>query len=284
MEKYLNEFLMFLNNSQFEETYLCRNNSLTINYQKYDNILKGVLLYNIDDFTDIAPITEFLYLELFEFIKKNMKYAISRIWNYVPEIFTLYESFNQGRFNAFCKHYKSNSYTWEIPAATAVGSDGKYLKIEFLAFQNNVKFIENINQNPAISYSNKYGKTPPVFSRGVIFQHNNYLQLFSSGTSSIKGEITYYENIIYNQVNLTIENLRILGSKNNLIQYGIEEEFSLKDIKYMKVYFQDRNDLKFLKQYIIHIIPNVYKVEFKCTDICRRELLVEIEALFILKI
>lgn len=239
----------------------------------------------------VVSVTKESYLRLFEAMECYTDYTVIRFWNYVPEIIapaadstgTVYHLFNEGRQAAFIQYYGSDLATLPVPAASAVGTQSTVLRIEFLAVKDCITQIENKSQIPAYKYSEQYGKVAPFFSRGVIFNNNGQKILLSSGTASIKGETSLHAGDIYEQVSQSIHNLRLLGSQFNLKQYSIHYGFALEDISILRVYYKHAQDRAFLERFIPKFLSSSCEVSFMQADICRDELLVELEAVFIKK-
>ena len=244
------------------------------------------------DVKTIQEITEKLYLKIFEILKDFPNYKIIRFWNYIPKIIskidsseaTVYHIFNTGRYNAYRKFYGNLFESMKAPAASAVGTFENIFKIEFFAISTPFKFIENKEQIPAYFYSEKYGKIPPFFSRGVIFDNFSQRLLCSSGTASIKGETSLHCGNLFEQLVKSVDNLRILSSEFNLKKHRIDENFDLEDVYLLLVYYKNEEDKSFIEKFISSYFSSSCKIVFQHAEICREELLVEIEALFIKKL
>lgn len=252
--------------------------------------LFGSLAIEVDEVINtIQSITEKLYLKIFETLNEFFGYQIVRFWNYIPQVLskidasevTAYQLFNTGRYNAYRAFYGDPFENIEAPAASAVGTFENIFKIEFLAISTPFKFIENKEQIPAYFYSEKYGKIAPFFSRGVIFDNFNQHLLYSSGTASIRGETSLHERSLAGQLEKSIDNLRILGSEYNLRKHNHDESFDLKDVYLFLAYYKNEEDRPFIEKFISKYFSDTCKIVFQHAEICREELLVEIEALFI---
>ncbi|WP_375578531.1 radical SAM protein [Marivirga tractuosa] len=241
--------------------------------------------------SNIEEATSRLYASIFAALSHYPDYQLLRVWNYVPKILEAselqgfknnYEAFNSGRFKAFQASYGKEFSDSMMPSASAVGSSSKILRIEFLAVKTNVTFLENKEQTAAKNYSNKYGQLPPLFSRGAIYKNLNQTLLISSGTASVVGEDSVHSDL-YDQVNQSILNLRILGSQFNLKRYDIDYGFALEDAVLLRTYYKNKEDEVFLRKYLKKLVSPDCKLSFMQADICRDELLVEIEAVFVKK-
>ncbi len=240
--------------------------------------------------TELPAIVTKAYLRLFDRLAEYSSLTVIRYWNFVPDITrltgsgeTIYELFNAGRYQAFQDYYASRLETMAIPAASAVGTSEPLLRIEFLAVAKPLAMIENKDQVPAYRYSERYGKRPPFFSRGVIFDNLGQRLLLSSGTASITGEDSRHPGDVYEQLGQSIHNLRILGSQFNLKRYDIHYGFALEDVRILRVYYRQETDLAFLQRFVPKFFPPSTIISFQQADICREELLVELEAIFVKK-
>lgn len=252
-----------------------------------ENGIFGLAEYVFDE-SKIADTAYQIYHELFTLLEQYSGYTLLRVWNYIPNILkenctfsnaNNYQQFNAGRFKAFKEIYPALD---RIPAASAVGVDGEKVRIEFLAVKSEVVFLENKDQVPSKDYSEKYGILPPLFSRGAIYKNINQTILITSGTASVVGEDSKYMDL-YDQVNQSIQNLRVLGSQFNLKSYAIDYGFALEDAVLLRIYYKHDADRPFLQKYLRKIVSPDCKLSFMKADICREELLVEIEGVLIKK-
>lgn len=239
---------------------------------------------------EIEFATREAYLRLFETLKDHPQLSIIRFWNYVPAILTklqdgstVYHHFNAGRYAAFSSFYGESVKEMAIPAASAVGTQEMSLTIEFLAVASPIAMIENKHQFPSHTYSKVYGNVPPFFSRGAIYSNQGQRLLLSSGTASVLGERSMYANDLYEQLAQSFQNLRILGSQPNLKRYGIHYGFTLEDIVSLRVYYKENQDREYLERRVPKFLSKHCAVSFKQADICRDDLLVELEGTFVKK-
>jgi len=240
----------------------------------------------IENFFCIDTITCEIYREIFQAVTEHhmqlcfVRHYVPRINSYLSDEYkTTYELFNKGRYRAYEDEFGTDKNKWHIPAASAVGNREDYLEISFKATKGNIRVLENKCQVPAYAYSKKYGTYPPVFSRASIIEENETRAMLASGTASIVGENSQYHNL-YDQLYKTIENLRILGSQFNLKLYGLEDSFAVEDIRELMVFYRQENDLAFLKQIVPKYVAPHCTIAYEHANICRKELLVELEAVF----
>ncbi len=272
--------------------YVTKGKDGNIDYRISEEGIYGVIEYAMLSVEGelMESITCSLYTEMFNFINKHSGYKLVRVWNYIPSILKdlkytapdieIYRCFNKGRFNAFLKEYGMDMSNWIIPAASGVGSNTNCFKIEFFASTGETKYIENKNQIPAYKYSYKYGKLPPVFSRGAIWTHKDKAIFMASGTASILNEDSVYIDDLQKQIIQSIKNLQMLISTSNLKEYGVEFGFNIEDAVLLRVYYRYEKDREFITSELTRILPSDCKICLVKSDICRNNLLVEIEGIF----
>lgn len=229
------------------------------------------------------------YRELAMFLAAHSFGTIVRIWNYVPNILTddnpnipandreRYRQFNAGRFEAR-QNYGPYNHDGSVilPAATVVGSHGGPLLLECLVTQNQVTYIDNPRQTPPHSYPAEFGSKPPAFARGALVQSNNQTELYISGTASIVGSSTVHHGDAAAQVKETFKNITTLIGKENTSNYK-QAGFELSDIVGMRVYIKDRSQYVLIREEVERIIGTDTPVVYVNDDICRPDLLLEIE-------
>lgn len=254
------------------------------------NGVSGKITLPITTLAAMEALTMQAYLQLFNAAAAFEGHTIIRFWNYVPHIVTrlaegdvVYHRFNAGRQAAFAAWYGEAKEAMPVPAASAVGTTGDALVVEFLAVTDPVAQIENKDQVPAFRYSGQYGKVAPFFSRGVIYNNKGQRLLLSSGTASVSGEHSMHAGDIHDQLYLSIHNLRILGSQFNLKQYHIHYGFALEDIEMLRVYYKEEAHRAFLERFVPRFLSPSCVISFVQAVICREELLVELEAVFVKK-
>lgn len=210
-------------------------------------------------------------------------YRIVRFWNYIPDINSLgnteekYREFCRGRENAFLEYSVKLRGTY--PAATGIGCKGKQLCVSMLAVNKQmiVKSLENPNQIPAYQYPTRYGLSTPKFSRATYIKNKNESYIFISGTASIIGADTVYIDNVEMQTETTIENIFELISEDNLKKYNIDNISFIQNLKLIIVYIKNWKDYLVVKKICEKRFDQI-QVLYLQNDICRKDLLVEIEA------
>lgn len=257
-----------------------------IRYRQGDTLLFGCL--NLDDNAAEAPedartplqrATETAYQAIFELLDARGYHAILRVWNYFPAInreshaMERYRQFNIGRQDAFLT--QSRSIVDKAPAACALGTAGGGLQIAFLATRVDVISVENPRQLSAYHYPSQYGPRSPTFSRAGLVRLDGRDMLFISGTASIVGHQTLHEGDVAAQTRECLLNIAaVVGEANRLAP---EAGFQLKQLAY-KVYVRHPADRATVQQALEAFIGGPVAAVYLQADVCRTELLVEIEA------
>ncbi|MHB8423057.1 MAG: chorismate transformation enzyme, FkbO/Hyg5 family [Leptospirales bacterium] len=235
-------------------------------------LLFGCLTFDSDSGADLALSTEHAYRFLFSHIDRAGYGNLLRIWHYIPHItedsggLERYQSFNSGRYRAFSAHQKEMK---AAPAASALGSPEGSLAIYFIASKSPGHPLENQRQISAYNYPKEYGPYSPIFSRAMWFGD----QLFISGTASIVGHASMYEGDLAEQTRETITNLSALlanASDGILPSSGIQ----------LKAYLRYPEHLSFVRKALSDAFGVQTSVAFFQAQICRRELLLEIEGIW----
>ncbi|WP_349945595.1 hypothetical protein ABFV83_17240 [Lacrimispora sp. BS-2] len=220
------------------------------------------------------------------FLELNLDvYHVVRFWNYIPEINEKgeaqerYKEFCAGREEAFSEFYQKNGKVY--PAATGIGTNGSNLCISLLAIHKSANRynIENPRQVPAYQYPEQYGTSSPKFSRATYVELENEKILLVSGTASIIGTTSVYIGDAFMQTKTTIDNIKILLSEKNLREYFIECSEVRAQLQYLKVYIKNWGDFPIIKQICERSFGN-QNIVYLQNDICRKELLVEMEGVW----
>jgi chorismate lyase / 3-hydroxybenzoate synthase len=222
--------------------------------------------------------TETAYQELFGVLGESQHRHLVRIWNYLPQINAeaggeeRYRRFNAARQSAFRNSGRAAMGT--VPAACALGSPaGSPLSVYFLAARRPARMIENPRQTSAYHYPPKFGRHSPLFSRACLFG-NGGTSLFISGTASIVGHETIHSGDVVAQTLETLANIEALLGEANRVA-GVAR-YRLADLN-LKVYVRNPADLCAIQQVLEKAIGAAQPVYLKA-DVCRDDLLVEIEA------
>jgi enamine deaminase RidA (YjgF/YER057c/UK114 family) len=255
-----------------------------VHYRYCDDLLFGALTLaerSIDARSEAGALlraTEIAYQEVFDVLSETEHPHLIRIWNYLPQINAQsdgderYRHFNSARQTAFRKSGRAIMGT--VPAASALGSPaGSALCIYFLAARRPPKMIENPRQTSAYHYPPKFGRHSPVFSRACVWGEPGSSKLFVSGTASIVGHETIHRGDVIAQTRETLVNIGALLAEANRIVGSVR--YSL-DALQLKVYVRRAEDLPAIKATLSS--RTAASTIYLKADICREDLLVEIEA------
>jgi chorismate lyase/3-hydroxybenzoate synthase len=223
--------------------------------------------------------TQLAYQEIFGVLKQTEHRHLIRVWNYLPEINRdagggeRYRLFNSARQLAFRKSGQATVGT--VPAASALGSPaGSPISIYFLAARQQPTMIENPRQTSAYYYPPKFGRHSPIFSRACVLDESAGTNLFVSGTASIVGHETIHQGDVGAQTRETMANINALLEEANRM---VAARYSLDGLKF-KVYVRQPSDLRAIEGALSELLPPSTPILYLQADVCREDLLVEIEA------
>ncbi|MCF6332665.1 MAG: hypothetical protein L3J11_05215 [Draconibacterium sp.] len=218
--------------------------------------------------------------------------SIVRQWNYLENILGFdgekqrYQEFNNIRSEVYGNAFEDTGY----PAATGIGMNRGGIILEFVAVKSGeVKTapVDNPKQIAAHNYSKKVLigeecvlKTTPKFERARYFEMLGKKLIFISGTASIVGEKTVGVENPMEQTKVTINNIQRLYSKDVLGK--ISNEPLIAKYGHARVYIKRRNDFPSIRKVFTLYFGNL-SVVYILADICRNDLLVEIEGKVILE-
>ncbi|AFQ47133.1 endoribonuclease L-PSP [Burkholderia cepacia] len=274
-----------------------RRGALQFRYSETAGLVFGSIV--VQEATDVDPdggtplerATHDAYRALFDVLDTlGMPHPL-RIWNTVPAInaqqfgIERYRQFNIGRQRAFdaCRR----ALTGGVPAACALGSvvpvagdapPAAPLVIHFIASRTPADPVENPRQVSAYDYPAQYGPRAPTFARAAAWTDGAAAPvLFVSGTASIVGHRTVHRGDVVAQTRETMANLAAVLEQAGRQGHG---PFALADLSY-RVYVRDAGDAAALAA-IERVLrdaagPDVRPL-FVHADVCRDDLLVEIEA------
>jgi enamine deaminase RidA (YjgF/YER057c/UK114 family) len=246
------------------------------------------------------------YGRIFEFLgclDPGNRLRLWRIWNYLSDINGIdgelerYRQFNMGRADAFGAHWTSAgqdpgapaSFNSEIPAACGIGTidaprcDQSRLTIAFLASAMNFAQIENPRQLSAFRYPAEYGPASPTFSRAVLGPADvgfgqRGAHLFISGTASIVGHRTLHCADVAEQCRESLRNIdAIVQEANKKLAAWKQSTMTMADLDYL-VYIRHPRDIAAVHGVLSEWLGHLAGVHYVHAEICRSDLLVEIEA------
>lgn len=256
-------------------------------------IVGGVLPSDID-----SPVYD-QSAEVFERIRQILAEegfhinSIVRQWNYIERITGMdrgrqhYQDFNDAR----TRFYALAEWHRGYPAATGIGTQLGGIMVELNALAVGPGMIDAPLDNKLQVAAHRYSqgillgkkncgfneKTTPKFERARIIGYHGNATVYISGTAAIRGEESLAGMDITEQTRVTMENIEYLVSEENLrplsLDPGVSRKFEL-----LRVYIKFPDQLHAIRGYLDRHYPDVQKF-YLYADVCREELLVEIEGI-----
>lgn len=210
------------------------------------------------------------YRDLFLFLQQAQGFQPIRFWNYISNItdhqdgMERYWRFNIGRQRAFAALLQQD----RPPVATGIGCTGSRSVIYVLAARRPAEPVENPRQISAYAYPERYGPASPRFSRASRHEGET---LFISGTASIVGHETRHATDFDAQMRETLTNLDLM--------IRLTEAGCVSDGRWaIKTYLRDSAHAVKLETALADSLPAGTRYLHLAADICRKDLLLEIEA------
>lgn len=229
--------------------------------------------------TPLQAASEDAYARIFRLLAAQGLPHLWRMWNYMADIngvsFGLerYRQFNIGRQEAFLAALRG--VRGAVPAACAIGLATGPLSIAFLAGSRPALALENPRQVSAYDYPADYGPRSPTFSRGALVFLEERTLLFVSGTASIVGHQTLHRGDVAAQCRESMANIsEVLAEARG----SGGPTFDLGDLAY-RVYVRHGEDHGRVREAMVTLVGEAPEMVFVQADICRAELLLEIEAM-----
>ena len=227
----------------------------------------------------LQPTTERAYLRLLHHLRELGYPYLWRIWNYFPGInedeqgLERYRQFCIGRHQALSDSL--HGFPDSLPAGTAVGTRSGPLQLFVLAGTHPAVHLGNPRQVHAYEYPDQYGPCSPSFARATFLQSDLHAQLLISGTASVVGHESRHPGRPDIQTRETVDNLRAL------IAHADELPDSPRGPQpsrgRFKVYVREPGHLEAIRQALDIPLFASSQIVYLQGDLCRRELLVEIE-------
>ena len=201
-----------------------------------------------------------------------------RLWNYLGGILSgegddeRYRQFTLGRHRAWAASGQLDAH---LPAATAIGCE-QGLHIFALAGRTAAQAIENPRQLSAWRYPRAYGLQPPSFARAALVQSEAAGWLFVSGTASIVGHESRHAGDVAAQFTEARVNLdAVLAAAADRAGCRVDD-FAARNFK---LYWSDAADATRHAALAAQLAAMAPTQVLQGT-VCRRELAVELEALY----
>lgn len=218
--------------------------------------------------------------------------SLIRQWNYLEDILGYdngkqrYQEFNNIRGEFYAGSFDQEGY----PAATGIGMNRGGVIIEFVAVKSSrIRSVpvDNPDQIAAHAYSRNVlvgegqcVKSAPMFERARYCELEGKKMIFISGTASIRGEETVGINDPEMQTQVTIGNIKKLYSPEMLAK--LTDKPLQPQYGHARVYIKNKHDFALVRRTFRKNYGNL-PVVYLVADICRSDLLVEIEGKVILE-
>ncbi len=206
-----------------------------------------------------------------------------RVWNYFPRInddqdgLERYRRFCVGRHQALTETL--SDFPLSLPAATAVGTRSGPLQIVFLAGTQSATHLGNPRQLNAYEYPPDYGPRSPSFARATFCRSEGDGLLFIAGTASVVGHVSRHIGLPYEQARESVRNLHsVLAHAKQAVDADL---IGAQHRAIYKVYVRKPDSLSVIRKALENSPLSRRDTLYLQGDLCRKELLVEIEGLII---
>lgn len=224
----------------------------------------------------IAAAAHHAYRLLGRWIASAPTSHVLRIWNHLDAI-------NAGegdaeRYREFCRGRADGMrglFDAGFPAATAIGvRDGRrVLRVSWIAAREPGTPLENPRQVSAWQYPRQYGPSAPTFARAM-HAPTVVPQLYISGTAAIVGHASHHCDDFPAQLAETLANF---ASLLDAAGFAAPRRFGANGL--LKVYVRRPGDAAVAAALLQQQLPAGTPLLLLNGDVCRRELLVEIDGL-----
>lgn len=272
------------------ETWRAGNDANTGHFEGVHWCRSGDVLYGVIDLDErvwcastngsaLEAASEAAYARIFRLLDTQGLPHLWRAWNYLSDIhgddagLERYRRFNLGRARAF--EGAARSVVGRVPAACALGLAQGPLSVAFLAGTTPAQPIENPRQVSAYLYPADYGPRSPTFSRAALVYPEGQEWLFVSGTASIVGHLSVHLGDVVAQTHESLDNIEaVLAEVNRQCRSA---PFALGELT-GRVYVRHAADADAVMAVVRQRCGDAPVVCLQA-DVCRVELLVEIEAM-----
>jgi chorismate lyase / 3-hydroxybenzoate synthase len=225
------------------------------------------------------------FAALLDLIEERGYPHLLRVWNFLPRIndemggVERYRRFNVGRAAAFERRYGASGAEARFSASSAVGTTGDSLYTFLAAARTAPRHLGNPRQLHAFRYPPEYGPRAPSFSRATVAPAELAGGLFLSGTASIEGHESRHHGSLDGQLEETLRNVEtLLGAAGGSEGDGDgDPPHSLADFDLVRVYLRDPGAFPQVRRALYRRLRPGATTIFVGADICRRELLLELE-------
>ena len=250
-----------------------------IGYSHNGEVLFGQLRLEERDIADLNRATTRAYVRI-DLLLRRLGYPHwLRMWNFLGQInhgegdAERYRQFSRGRCHALAL---KPDFEAQLPAATTIGTQGSGMTVYFLAARESGEQVENPRQVSAFHYPAAYGPRSPSFSRATLKHWTDGIHLFVSGTASVVGHRSLHPGDPLAQLDETHRNFE------SLLKHAASLKPSAGPFRAagLKIYIRNNEHLPSLLPRARQLFGEEVPLLCLAGDICRRDLLLEIEGLF----
>jgi chorismate lyase / 3-hydroxybenzoate synthase len=251
-------------------------------YARAEDVLFFQLLLDEAAYPCLAAASHDAYARLLAFVRMAGYPHLLRVWNYFPHINAgagadeRYQQFCLGRAQAL---ETTPGFEARLPAATVIGSLAPGFVIYGLAVREPGLQIENPRQVSAFRYPRQYAPRSPAFSRARLKRWGESLHLYVSGTASVVGHETRHPHAALAQLGEAIRNLEALLAQASRAEPQLPPGH-LPDLSLLKLYVRPGVELPPLQAMLQGRLGSQTPCLLLSGEICRRDLLVELEGLY----
>ncbi|HTT03066.1 MAG TPA: hypothetical protein VMG11_13360 [Steroidobacteraceae bacterium] len=239
--------------------------------------LLGAIELDERDYGGLAATAAAAYAAIGDFQASSSHPHLLRMWNY-------FDGINRGtgdeeRYKQFCVGRATGLAARALthhPAATAIGRrDGSpVLQVYWLAGRATGQALENPRQVSAFNYPRQYGPAAPRFSRAMLVGGR---LLMISGTASVIGHASRHPGKLEAQVRETLLNLGVLEQRAHVLSAAVPPRLGAASL--LKIYLRDGGATCEVEALLKESLPAGLAYMLLEADICRAELLVEIDCI-----
>ncbi|MDF3018957.1 MAG: pteridine-dependent deoxygenase [Steroidobacteraceae bacterium] len=246
-----------------------------VRFSSDEHFLAGVLEVHESEHGGLAQAAAAAYRTLARFQSESRFPHLLRTWNY-------FDAINEGagdaeRYRNFCTGRVAGLAQWrqlQHPAATVIGGreDRRVLQLYWLAGREPGLALENPRQVSAYLYPRQYGETAPTFSRAMLVTPG---LLMISGTASIVGHASRHLDDTREQAREILANLDSLLARAHSQAPALPVTLGRDTL--IKAYLRNRADLPVVEAALRERLPPDTPLLLLQGDVCRAELLVELD-------
>jgi chorismate lyase/3-hydroxybenzoate synthase len=253
-----------------------------VRFARGRDLTMGHIAFPIDEAGGVREAAREAYGALGEFLARAPHHWPLKIWNHIPGINEgegdreRYRQFCVGRAEALAAGYGEQP---PMPAATAIGvaREERTLQVYFLAGALPGLNVENPRQVHAWQYPRRYGPRSPLFSRGTLVELGRHRRMLISGTASVIGHETQHRDNVVRQAVESWRNVQsLVREAHRLLGRAEPKQFAP---ELLKVYLRDPGDLATVRSTLSELLATPVPVLYLAGDICRRDLLTEIDGI-----